>query len=186
MARIRAGRAGSHRLVTLAGALVIAATTVSCATASASSEAAKLAADPPEGCVVLDNLKEEIVGGTETEEGGKWPSVGNSGTYIDYLYDENGKKIATVFGEVNVLYKRPDGHLMEWAHERIELDGGVIEAQGIFDVTRADKQHTWEFAPAVGISGGYKEKVGRRYFQIVEFRKKLNAKIELCPVGAPK
>jgi hypothetical protein len=175
-----------HRAAGVVGALVLASGTVSCASSGTASDVALLAADPPQGCVVLDNLSEEIVGGTETEEGGPWPSVGDSGTYVDYLYDKDNKKIGTVFGEINVPFARPDGHLMEWAHERIELVGGAIEVQGMFDVTRAESEHTWEFGPAVGVSGGYREKVGRRYFRIVEFRKKLDAKIELCPAGAPR
>jgi hypothetical protein len=165
--------------------VVIAAGTASCATASSASTVAQLAAQPPPGCVVLDNLTEKIVGGTETEVGGPWPSVGDSGTYVDYLYDPDGKQVGTIYGKIAVLYARPDGHLMQWADERIELAGGVIEVQGIFDVTQAETG-TWEYGPAVGTSGGYKEKVGKRWFQIVEFRKRLNAKIELCPVTAPR
>ncbi|MEV6802722.1 hypothetical protein AB0M91_30930 [Micromonospora rifamycinica] len=180
----RAVRAPWSRVAAAFSAASLTVVLTGCAEEMTADSVAEKARNPPSGCVVLDNLTERIIGGTQTELGGEFPSVGDSGTYLDYLYDSSGRQVATVFGEVSVLYQRPDGHIMEWARESIELEGGTVTAQGIFDVTEA-RTGVWASAPAIGTSGKFREKVGSRWFQIVEFGSRLNARIELCPPVAP-
>lgn len=136
-----------------------------------------------DGCVAVDNLSETIVDGTENELGGPFPSVGDSGTYLDRLYDPAGKLAGTVYGLISVPYKLPNGDLIEHADERITLPDGTFEAAGLFNVTQAE-QKVWQFLPLVGTGGRYQGMVGKRYFQILEFRHSLNARVEMCPAGA--
>lgn len=157
------------------------AVTAALLTGSATSSAA-----PPQGCVVLDDLSETIVDGTENELGGPFPSVGDSGTYLDRLHDRSGNQVGTVYGLINVPFALPDGDLVEHSDERIDLPDGSVEAAGLFNVTQADGHKAWQFLPLVGTSGRYRGMVGKRHFQILEFRHSLNARIEMCPAtGTP-
>ncbi|WP_103337399.1 allene oxide cyclase barrel-like domain-containing protein [Amycolatopsis sp. CA-126428] len=150
--------------------------------AAASGVPGSAAPQVSEGCVVIDNLSETIVDGTENELGGPFPSVGDSGTYLDRLYDPAGKPAGTVYGLINVPFALPGGDLIEHSDERIELPEGTIEAAGLFNVTQAERK-VWQFLPLVGTGGRYQGMVGKRHFQILEFRHSLNARIEMCPAG---
>ena len=173
----------------LASIVTVLALAMSAACASPSS-VASLAADPPKGCMTLDNLREQVMGGTQRELTGTFPSLGDSGSYLDYIYDSSGQKVGTVFGLLNVpnIPAKP-GHVVMWAHETIEFGGGTIEVQGIYDITDSE-DGIWQYGPAIGISGGFREKVGKRWFKAAQTKGTeaawLDVKIELCPPVSPR
>jgi hypothetical protein len=156
----------------LAAVVALAAGAVSCSSPAA--------AEPAPGCNVLDNLTEKIISVSLNEIGGPYPAVGDSAVYLTRFYDPAGKLVGTVYGKANIPFKNPDGHVMEYSEERIELDGGVVETEGFYDITNGIAGE-WQFLPALGTSGGYRDKLGKRSFRILKPNALLNAKIELCP-----
>lgn len=138
------------------------------------------AAAPGPGCNLYDNLTEKISAFSLNDLAGPYPRVGDSATYLTKLY-EGGQQVGTVYGTANIPRRLPGGHLLEYSDERITLFGGVIETEGFYDLTKA-RAHKWQYLPAIGISGGFQGKLGRRSFQILKAGASLNAKIELCPV----
>jgi hypothetical protein len=150
----------------LAAVVALAAGAVSCSSPAA--------AEPAPGCNVLDNLTEKIISVSLNEIGGPYPAVGDSAVYLTRFYDPAGKLVGTVYGKANIPFKNPDGHVMEYSEERI------VETEGFYDITKGIAGE-WQFLPALGTSGGYRDKLGKRSFQILKPNALLNAKIELCP-----
>jgi len=169
-------------IVATAMMIMLAMGTASCATASSADDITAL--HPPPGCDIFNNLTEEIASVSYTNVGGKFPSVGDSATYLDYLIDSHHKLVGTVFGELTVMYRKSNGDKIELGHETIKLPGGDVEVQGLFDVTRADK-HIWVYGPAIGVSGGFRGKLGKRWFKIIKVGRLLKARLELCPAFIP-
>ena len=108
--------------------------------------------------------------------------MGDSATYLTHLYDSDGKQVGTVEGKANIPYTLPNGDVLEYSEERITLPGGVIETQGFYNLTQGLAK-VWQFLPAIGVSGGYEGKLGKREFQIVKKGADLNVKISLCPAA---
>ncbi|MFB4308120.1 hypothetical protein [Actinomadura sp. GTD37] len=165
------------RPVLSAVVLAAASGTAACGTNSA----AAVASDPAPGCNVMDHLEEKIVAFSLNELGGPYPSLHDSATYQTRLYDSSGKQIATVYGKANIADRLPNGDLLEYSEETIELPAGTIESQGIYNVTQG-QAHKWQFMPAIGTKGAYKGKMGKRSFKILKDGELLDAKIEVCPV----
>jgi hypothetical protein len=168
-------RVPRHRL--LLGLAVAAVCLSSCGAAGG---AAPLAAPEP-GCNVYDKLTEKIVAYSLNELAGPYPAVGDSATYLTRLYDSDGKQIGTVEGKANIHGNLPGGDVLEYSEEHITLPGGTIDTEGLYNLTKGLAQE-WQFLPAIGTGGAYRNKLGRRSFQIVKAGADLNVKIELCPV----
>ncbi|MFF9351706.1 hypothetical protein [Streptomyces sp. NPDC014734] len=135
-------------------------------------------------CIVMKGLKEEIVDGSMRDLGGRYPyNIGGSATYFDHLTDADGKRIATVYGKAEIPSRLDNGDMAEHSDERIEFADGAVEAQGIYDITRAEKG-AWQYLPVIGIEGRYRGMIGKRHFQITKMGKSLNGWIELCPAGS--
>jgi len=168
-----------HRPRRLAGliALLLTLGTVSCGQKSVEEAGA-----PSPGCNLYDHLTEKITSLSLNELGGKYPSLGDSATYVTYLYYADGKKMGTVYGKANVPATLPNGDLLEYSEEVIQLDGGTIDSQGLYDITKGFAGE-WQFLPAIGSSGAFKDKLGRRSFHIIKVGESLDASIEVCPVG---
>ncbi|QMU71580.1 hypothetical protein [Streptacidiphilus sp. P02-A3a] len=140
---------------------------------------------PAQGCITMKGMTEGIIDGSVQDLGGPYPeSIGGSSTYLDYLYDSSGKKVATVYGKANVSLRLKNGDLAEYSDEQIEFADGVIQTQGFYDITAAAKKGTWEYLPAIGVSGRYQGMVGQRHFEITQLGKSLNGWIQLCLPGA--
>lgn len=147
--------------------------------------AATSATSPPaRGCDIFKNLTEKFESESEDTAFGPYPSVGDSSAYITYLFDSKGTKIGTVYGESNVSYRQPDGDIIEYTGETIDLPGGTVKTAGFFDINKGLKG-IWEYLPVLGVSGIYRGKLGRRSFQIVKPGILLNAEIELCQQPLP-
>lgn len=161
----------------MAGVVVI---TLSAAQGAAG-ESAHWTSGRAKGCIAMKGLKEEIVDGSMRDLGGRYPyNVGGSATYFDRLTNADGKKTATVYGRANVPSRLENGDMAEYSDERIEFSDGAIEAQGIYDITKAEKGD-WQYLPVIGVEGRYRGMLGKRYFQITKMGKSLNGWIELCP-----
>src|SRR5215475_11361771 len=124
-----------RRLTSAAVAVVLLGAVSACATAVASPADSQ----PSPGCNIYDNLTEHIEGTSANQEFGAYPAVGDSTTYITYLYAAGGQQVGTVTGRANIPYARPDGDIMEWTEETIALPGGTIETQGLYDITKGLK-----------------------------------------------
>ncbi len=166
-----------RRLTPGALAVVLLGVLSSCATSAASPADTQ----PSPGCNIYDNLTEHIAGTSANLEFGAYPAVGDSTTYITHLYNAAGQQVGTVTGKANIPFTRPNGDIMEYSEETIELPGGTIDTQGFYDITKG-LAGAWLFIPAVGTGGGYKGKLGKRSFQITKVGESLNARIEVCPV----
>lgn len=141
---------------------------------------------PAPSCLSMQNLSEKIIDGSERDLGGPYPfSVGGSSTYLDRLYDAGGAQVATVYGKANVPMKLANGDMVEYSDERVEFADGVVETEGFYDITQAGAG-VWQYLPAVGISGRYKDMLGKRHFRITKLGASLSGWIELCPAGAAK
>lgn len=157
------------------------AVALACISACGSTNTPASAESPTPGCNVYDDLTEKIVAFSLNELAGEYPAVGDSATYLTRLYDKGGNLVGTVEGKANIPSTLPNGDTLEYSEERITLPGGVIETQGFYNLTKGlDKQ--WQFLPAIGVSGGFKDKLGKREFQILKKGEDLNAKISICPV----
>jgi hypothetical protein len=161
-------------------ALAVAATGARAKSAPAIAQTADASAHR---CHVLDGLTEKIVDVSINPLSGPYPAIGDSSTYLTYLYDGSGKHIGTVYGEANIPGHLPNGDVAEYSAETITLPGGTIETEGIYDITLGATGH-WQFLPAIGISGDYRGELGKREFLIVKAAAQLEVNIELCEPGA--
>ncbi|WP_190143929.1 allene oxide cyclase barrel-like domain-containing protein [Streptomyces glebosus] len=165
----------------MAGVVVLSISAVPGAADESTGETAHQTSDRATGCVAMKGLKEEILDGSMRDLGGRYPyNVGGSATYFDRLTDADGKRIATVYGRANIPSRLENGDMAEYSDERIEFSDGAVEAQGIYDITKAEKG-AWQYLPVVGIEGRYRGMLGKRHFQITKMGKSLNGWIELCP-----
>jgi hypothetical protein len=174
----------SLRILTSAVALSVVCVAVCCADQASGAARAQPAAAP--ACVTVKDMSETIVDGSERDLGGPYPfSIGGSSTYLDRLYTSTGAQTATVYGKANVPMRLGNGDLAEYSDELIEFADGDLEAAGFYDITQAAKG-VWQYLPAVGISGRYKDMLGERHFRITKLGATLSAWIELCPAGSAK
>lgn len=174
-------RARAFLATLAAGAAVLSVGAVRGSAAEGDGEAAPWTSGQVKGCITLEGLKEEIVDGSMRDLGGPYPyNVGGSATYFDYLNDADGKRIATLYGRANIPSRLDNGDMAEYSDERIEFSDGAVEAQGIYNITRAEKG-AWQYLPVVGVEGRYRGMLGKRHFQITKMGKSLNGRIELCP-----
>jgi hypothetical protein len=164
-------------------AVVSAGSLIGAVDVSAATRPARHTAAATSACVTMRGMSETIVDGSVRDLGGPYPrSVGGSSTYLDHLYDSTGRQVATVYGKANVPMRLAGGDLAEYSDERIEFSDGVLETQGFYDITRAEKG-VWQYLPAVGVEGRYRGMVGKRHFKITKLGKSLVGRLELCPAG---
>ncbi|MTD58855.1 allene oxide cyclase barrel-like domain-containing protein [Amycolatopsis pithecellobii] len=141
---------------------------------------------PAPGCLQLTGMSEKIIDGSIRDLGGPYlSSVGGSSTYLDHLYDASGAEVATVYGKANVPMKLDNGDVIEYSDERIEFADGVLEAAGFYNITQAGRGE-WQFLPAIGVSGRYRDLLGKRHFRITKLGESLSGWIELCPAGTAR
>ncbi|MEY9946415.1 hypothetical protein [Kitasatospora sp. GAS1066B] len=175
-------RTGLAALAALVAALSTAAVLVGPTSIDAAAAGAAAPA-PGQTCITMKDMTETILDGSVRDLGGPYPhSIGGSSTYLDYLYDSTGKKVATLYGKANVPLTLPGGDLAEFSDERIEFSDGVIETTGFYDITQAETG-SWQYLPVIGVEGKYQGMIGKRHFQITKMGKSLNGWIELCPAG---
>jgi hypothetical protein len=179
---LRPTGARGARTAGLLAVTVLLAGTAACASPSSS------AADP--GCVVLGGLKEKQVGEVDTSQTGsrpegRPPALGDSTAYVRHLYGAGAKPAATVYGTSHVRRHLPGGHLLGYLDERIELADGTVQAQGFYDLTAAHAGRT-QHVPTVGLTGSFRDKMGRRTFRTPRNGGTSSAAIEMCPAGMLK
>jgi hypothetical protein len=139
------------------------------------------AAAPSPGCAVWQGLTEKVLGTTVNELGGPYPSQGNSSAYVAELYGADGAKVGSIAGRTDISRRLLDGRLQEHAVETIELPGGVITAQGVYDAAAklaGDRVRTG----LVGTAGGYLGHLGDRYARATAGGES-RVDLELCPPG---
>lgn len=109
------------------------------------------------------------------------PSVGDSGTYNDIIYNSAGKKIGTSVGTAWIVTTRPaDGDLVAFYKESIFLGGGTLYDSTVMDFTRMGEGN-WERFQIVGVSGQYKGMFGERNMQILDRgQRTVTLKLHLC------
>lgn len=142
------------------------------------------AADLP-GCVVLDHLSEHVVGTATSTLGGPYPSVGDSATRVALLYDAGHTAAATVYGKSHVRLRRPDGHLLAYADDKIEFRDGTVQAQGFYDLTDRSAGRS-QFIPAIGTTGSFRGKLGRIAYRPARPGGDPAVVIAMCPAGMLK
>jgi hypothetical protein len=146
--------------------------------------AAQPAQDLP-GCVVLDNLRERVVGQVVNPMGGPYPSIGDSATYVHQLYDADGSRVATVYGESNVRLRLADGGLLEYVDETIDFDDGTVRSQGYYELGDAAGTSD-QYLPVIGTDGVFRDKLGRRPFVPLAAGQSGTTSLSLCPAGILK
>ncbi|MFF9351708.1 hypothetical protein [Streptomyces sp. NPDC014734] len=156
--------------------------TVSCGSATTST------GDP--GCVVLRDLEERAVGEVTTSLAGappldRSPKLGDGSAYVRHLYGSGAEPTATVYGTSHVRRRMPNGHLLGYVDERIEFPDGTVTAQGFYDLTAA-MAGTSQYVPTIGLTGSFRDKMGRRTFHTVARDGEFSADIEMCPAGMLK
>ncbi|MCX4638591.1 hypothetical protein OG301_34705 [Streptomyces platensis] len=156
--------------------------TVSCGSATTST------GDP--GCVVLRDLQERAVGKVTTSLTGtlpqdRSPRLGDGSAYVRHLYGAEAEPTATVYGTSHVRRRMPNGHLLGYVDERIEFADGTMSAQGFYDLTAAMAGAS-QYVPTIGLTGSFRDKMGRRTFHTVAQGGKFSAGIEMCPAGMLK
>ncbi|WP_157440324.1 allene oxide cyclase barrel-like domain-containing protein [Actinokineospora inagensis] len=161
--------------------VVLAAVTAGVAAVSSCGAPGPAAAEPSSGCAVWDRLVEKVVGASVNELGGPHPALGDSSAYVAELRDATGAKVGSITGRTDIAHRLAGGGLQEHLVETVELPGGTILAQGVYDPVRkaaGDRQRVG----VVGTRGGYTGHLGDRYAQAVgpdEFA----VRIEMCPPG---
>lgn len=163
-------------------AAVLLTGTVSCGRAATST------GDP--GCVVLKGLEEKAVGEVTTSLAGtppqgRSPELGDGSAYVRRLYGPEAEPTATVYGTSHVRRRLPNGHLLGYVDERIEFADGTVSAQGFYDLTAA-MAGTSQYVPTIGLTGSFRDKMGRRTFHTVAQGGDFSATIEMCPAGMLK
>jgi hypothetical protein len=172
--------------VLAAAAVILCVSAVRGAGTGSDGAAAQGGVAPAKSCITMKGLKEDMIDGSVRDLGGKYPyNVGGSATYFDYLKDAHGKRLATVYGSANVPSRLENGDMAEYSDERIEFSDGAVEAQGIYNITEAEKG-AWQYLPVVGTEGKYRGMIGKRHFQITKMGVALKGWIELCPAGMSK
>lgn len=164
----------------LAAALM--AGTVSCGSPAASTGTP--------GCVVLSGLREEMVGevttswaGTAPREGS--PAIGDGAAYVRRLRNAATGLTATVYGTSHVRTHMANGHLLGYVDERIEFDEGTVQAQGLYDLTAAEAGAS-QYVPVIGLTGSFRDKMGRHTFRAAGASGNLRGAIDMCPAGMLK
>lgn len=168
--------------VRLLAAAVLVAGTVSCGSAASST------GDP--GCVVLNDLEEKTVGEVTTSLAVGRPRegsavIGDGSAYVRHLFGPGAEQVATVYGTSHVRRRMSNGHLLGYVDERIEFADGTVSAQGFYDLTAA-MAGTSQYVPTIGLTGGFRDKMGRRTLHAVEGRGRSDTTIRMCPAGMLK
>jgi hypothetical protein len=152
-------------------------------------------AHTPTACVNITGLSELTYRVRADISHGPLPSVGDSGTYDDYLYtspvnvagtslSEDRQMIGLTHGALTVPYMNAAGHPEILLTETFVLRDGTIKASGYLD-SASMLGHDWISIDAHGVSGKYKGLVGQRSFKLLEPvpTALFDATFNLCPAA---
>lgn len=135
---------------------------------------------PQAGCVNFSYV-EKAVKVTYHDAPPAGPSVGDSGTYHDIIYNSAGKRVGTSLGTAWIVATRPsDGDLVAYYKETIFLGGGTLYDSTVMDFTRMG-EGSWEHFNIVGVSGKYHGMFGERNMQILDRgQRTVTLRLHLC------
>jgi Allene oxide cyclase barrel like domain len=81
--------------------------------------------------------------------------IGTYGTYLDQIFTADGKtQVASGVGTLDLLYKRQDGHIIEYTTEQYQFTDGTIVISDFYDRTNFIAKK-WVAEYAKGTSGRY-------------------------------
>jgi hypothetical protein len=121
--------------------------------------------------IVLENIKEichttiNFGGPAESGDGATFGvHLGSSVSFVDELYDADGKQIGTVKG-TSVIFGDTDGSVMQIVSAADEYEDGTVAWSGIYPMFPATDPKS---VPAYGVSGRYLGLKGTRGFQLLD------------------